>query len=215
MSLKRIAEWTMPTRLGRRISRGFTGYGVLSLCFLTTPIPAANIPVENPSFETLPDTGLPFGCGTGCSYSMEVIPGWTNIPFLGKGLTSGQFRPGTDVGNTTYFESLSDGPTSAYTSNGCIVQTVAATVMEGVTYTLVADVGWRRDASPTGVPRLVINDVFYDGVGTPVYAAWAPFTVSRYADHHLPLIRERSGKLRQRPVDDVGVERRRRRDASV
>lgn len=161
-----------------------------ALNLMAGPARAENIPVDNPSFEILPDDGLPYGCGDGCSYSEEVIPGWTNIPFLGLGLTSGQFRPGTDVGNTAYFEFLSDGPTSAYTTTGCISQTLGVTVQEGVVYTLLADVGWRRDVAPTGLPRLVINDVFYDGTGTPMRGGWATFTttyVGQAEDVGLPI----------------------------
>lgn len=163
---------------------------MLPLLLLATGSLGSTIPVNNPSFEILPVDGLPNGCGSGCSYSVELIPGWTNVPFLGLGLTSGQFRPGTDAGNTTYFDSLSDGPTSAYTTSGCISQTLGVTVQEGVTYTLLVDVGWRKDAHPFGLPRLVINDNFYDATGTPVYGGWAPFTVSyvgRPADVGMPI----------------------------
>lgn len=139
---------------------------------------AAPIPVANPSFETLTEAGLGEGCGMGCSYSVAFIQGWVNIPFSGIGLNSGQFRPGTDVGNTTYFNTLSDGPTSAYTSNGCIEQTVSATVQPGVTYTLQADVAWRDDAGPTGVPRLRVNNIYYDGVGTAIHGGWATYTAT-------------------------------------
>jgi len=162
----------------------------IGLCFLATSALSATIPVDNPSFETLPAGGLPLGCGTGCSYGENLIPGWTNVPFGGLGLTSGQFRPGTDAGNTTYFDALSDGPVSAYTTIGCISQTVGATVQEGVTYTLVVDVGWRKDAAPFGLPRLVVNDVYYDGVGTPVFGGWATFTatyVGQPADVGMPI----------------------------
>jgi PEP-CTERM motif len=139
---------------------------------------AVPITVVNHSFEILPAGGLPNGCGIGCSYSVDFIPGWTNTPFLGLGLSSGQFRPGTDVGNTTYFNSLSDGPTSAYTTIPGIAQTVGATVQQGLLYTLLVDVGWRNDAAPFGVPRLKIDNVFYDGVGTPVRGGWATFTAT-------------------------------------
>jgi len=150
----------------------------------------APITVANPSFEILPAGGLPNGCGTGCSYSVDFIPGWTNTPFLGLGLSSGQFRPGTDVGNTSYFISLSDGPTSAYTSIPGIEQTVSVAVQQGVTYTLLVDVGHRLDASPTGNPRLKVNGVFYDGVGTPVPGGWATYSttyVGLAADVGMPI----------------------------
>lgn len=170
----------MTTRMNRSRSRfgnwpcALATVAVVGL--MAAPVGAAPIPVDNPSFEDPPAGGLPNGCGAGCSYSVDFIPGWTNTPNLGLGLTSGQFRPG--AGNTAYFDSLSDGPTSAYTSTSCIAQTVGATVQEGVTYTLLVDVGWRKDASPTGLPRLRVNDIYYDGIGTPVLGGWATFTAT-------------------------------------
>lgn len=163
---------------------------VAGLGLLAASAWAAPIPVINPSFEILPVGGLPNACGAGCSYNEDFIPGWLNTPFSGLGLYSGQFRPGTNAGNPTYFTALSDGPTSAYTSNGCIEQTVGATVQAGVTYTLRVDVGWRNDASPTGVPRLRVNNVYYDGVGSPVHGGWATYTttyVAQPADVGLPI----------------------------
>jgi hypothetical protein len=165
----------------------------LLLAAVITPAPsrAASIPVANPSFETLPDGGLGSGCGGGCTYAEDLIPGWTNTPYAGLGLSSGQFRPGTESGNLTYFSSLSDGPTSAFTTTGCIGQTTGALVQPGVTYTLVVDVGWRWDAGPYGLPRLLVNGIYYDGSGTPVRGGWAPFTatyVGQAADAGLPIV---------------------------
>lgn len=151
---------------------------------------AGPITVVNPSFEILPDSGLPNGCGVGCSFSVDFIPGWVNTPFLGLGLSSGQFQPGTDAGNTTFFNALSDGITSAYTTTSGISQTVGVTVQEGVIYTLLADVGWRNDAGPFGNPRLLVNSVFYDGIGIPVQGGWGTFQttyVGLPADVGLPI----------------------------
>lgn len=142
---------------------------------------AAPIAVANPSFEALPPGGLDNACGGGCSFSQDTIPGWINTPFSGLGLNSGQFRPGTDIGNTTYFNTLSDGPTSAYTSNGCIVQTVSSLVQAGTTYTLLVDVGWRNDAGPTAFPRLLVNGFYYDPTGAPVQGGWATYTTTYVA----------------------------------
>jgi hypothetical protein len=157
--------------------------GMLALLgLLALPAQAAPIPINNPSFEILPSGGLTNGCGAGCSYAEDFIPGWINIPFLGLGLSSGQWRPGTDIGNTTYFDALSDGPTSAYCSNGSIEQTVTVTVQAGLTYTLTADVGWRKDAGPTGLPRIEVNGVFYNAVAAPaVFGGWVPFTATYVA----------------------------------
>lgn len=175
--LSSMAARTIPTRLApRRWARALAS--ATGLCLVAAKAWAAPIPVNNPSFEQLPTGGLPNGCGAGCSYNEDFIPGWINTPFAGLGLASGQFRPGTNTGNTTYFNSLSDGPTSAYTSDGCIEQTVGVTVQTGVTYTLVVDVGWRNDAGPTGVPRLRVNNIYYDAVGTAVQGGWGAFTAT-------------------------------------
>ena len=152
------------------------------LWLLAMPAKAGSIPVNNPSFEALPPGGLSSGCGFGCSYTEDFIPDWINIPFLGLGLTSGQFRPGTDAGNTTYFDQLSTGPTSAFCSNGSIRQVLATTVQAGMVYTLTVDVGWRKDAGLTGFPRILVNDTYYDSVhDTPVLGGWTPFTATYVA----------------------------------
>ena len=71
---------------------------IISSVFLAAvPGVAAPLFVSNYSFETLPAAGLTLGgCGTGCSYSQDAIPGWTMV---GAG---GQFQPG-NPGNTNYF----------------------------------------------------------------------------------------------------------------
>jgi hypothetical protein len=162
----------------------------LASASLTASAWAAPITVNNPSFEILPAAGLTESCGPSCRFSIDFIPGWINTPFLGLGLNSGQARFGVESGDTTFFDTLSDGPTSAYTSIPGIEQTVAATVQSGVTYTLLVDVGWRKDASPTGVPRLKVNNLFYDGVGVPVLGGWATYMttyVGRPEDVGLPI----------------------------
>jgi len=131
------------------------------------------IPVVNGSFETLPGDGLPFGCGAGCAYSVEAIPGWTFSP----GSSGGQFQPGT-VG---YFHTLSDGPTSAYSNGGVISQTVGETVQLGVTYTLMVDLGLRTDPNVVfaGSADLLINGNKYAAVGsTPTSGNWSTFTAT-------------------------------------
>jgi hypothetical protein len=52
------------------------------------------------------------------------------------------------------------------------------------------DVGWRNDANPTGLPRLRVNNVYYDGAGSPVHGGWATYTttyVAQAADVGLPI----------------------------
>jgi hypothetical protein len=80
----------------------------------TTGMLANPIFVSNVSFENVPIGGLTSdGCGTGCHYDTAAIPNWTNSG------TSGQFQPGAPT-NTAYFNTLSDGPTSAYTNGADI-----------------------------------------------------------------------------------------------
>jgi hypothetical protein len=132
---------------------------------------AAAIGVANPSFETLPVGGLPSGCGLGCSFSIDSIPGWTNSG------VSGQFQPGTGAGNTAYFNTLPDGQTIAFTNFGPITQTVGATVVPGVTYTLMVDIGARNDLPGLGTADLLVNGIPYAAVGVaPTNGNWSTYT---------------------------------------
>src|SRR5579871_6717769 len=127
---------------------------VLSTVVLAAvPGVAAPLFVSNYSFETLPAGGLNLGsCGAGCSYSQTAIPGWT---LVGSG---GQFQPGNPA-NTSYFDTLSDGPTNAYnnTAGGIISQVLSVPVVLGGVYTLQVDIGYRKDAGFTGSADLLIN----------------------------------------------------------
>jgi len=136
---------------------------------------ANTIIVNNPSFETLPAGGLPIGCGTGCFFSEAAIPSWTST---GSGL-SGQFQPGTQDSDFTYFNSLSDGITSAYSNGGTISQTVTDTVQLGVMYTLQVDLGYRNDVPFDATADLLINGATYLASGsTPVRGNWSTFTAT-------------------------------------
>ena len=141
--------------------------------FLAATGSADVIPVVNGSFETPPAGGLPTGClGTGCSFSSGNIPGW-NITAGG----GGQFQPG----GLPYFNTLPDGPTSAYSNSGVISQTVGETVQAGVTYTLMVDLGFRADhqAAFDGSADLLINGIQYFAVGsTPTSGNWSTFTAT-------------------------------------
>ncbi len=138
------------------------------------PSAAAVIAVANASFETQPAGGLPFGgCGTGCSYSIDVIPGWIN-----NGAT-GQFQPGSSSGNFAYFDYVPDGLTVAYSNNGSISQTVAATAVAGTTYTLLVDLGWRHDYVDPGTITLFVGGVSTLATGIPAAAGqWSTYTAS-------------------------------------
>jgi len=132
---------------------------------------ASPLTVNNFSFETLPGGGLPSPCGPGCSYSTAPAPGWVTTG------SSGQFQPGVTPG--PYFNSLSDGPTSAYTNGGVFSQTILPTVQLGMLYVLSVDIGYRLDTSFAGTARLLINGNPYDALGvTPVRGTFGTFTAT-------------------------------------
>jgi len=157
------------------ITRGFVPVAILGLLCVFSA--AANpIFVSNFSFETLPVGGLPFdSCGTGCFYSAGAIPGWS-----GSTATSGQFQPGTQLGNTTYFNTLPAGNTIAYSDLASpITQTVIPTVQAGVIYTLLVDMGRRKDAPFDAAADLLINGntILATGVA-PTAGNWSTFTAT-------------------------------------
>ena len=145
------------------------------MTFAATSAVAGSINVVNHSFETLPPAGLPFGgCGAGCAYSTDAIPGWAT-----SGGFTGQFQPGPASGNFNYFNYVPDGLTVAYTNGGVISQTLAATSVAGATYTLTVDLGYRKDVGDPGTVTLLVNGV--PTIATGVAASpgnWAPFTAS-------------------------------------
>jgi hypothetical protein len=134
----------------------------------------AAITVVNPSFETLPAGGLTNGCGTNCSYSGGVaIPGWTS-----SNPATGQFDPGPPA-TTTYFNSVPDGLTIAYGDGATVSQTVIPTVQLGVTYTLMVDIGVRKDLPDLSTVYLSINGSHYVGTGTAASPGnWAVYTAT-------------------------------------
>ncbi len=141
---------------------------------LAAPSTAVVIAVNNASFETLPAGGLPFaGCGTGCSYSIDAVPGWINSG------NSGQFQPGSSSGNFAYFNYVPDGLTVAYSNGGPISQTVAATAVAGRTYTLLVDFGVRNDIGNPGSVALVVNGVSTLASGLlPASGTWSTYTAT-------------------------------------
>ncbi len=136
---------------------------------------ADSITVLNPSFETLPSSGLPNGCGAGCSYSVDQIPGWSE-----DGGNSGQFQPGSSSGNFSYFNYIPDGVTVAYTNGGNIYQTVGATTVAGTTYTLTVDIGQRNDGyCCTAYAALYDDGTGYTATGAiPPVGGWSVYTAS-------------------------------------
>ena len=134
------------------------------LAFSVSTAFAVPISVTNFSFETLPSGGLSTGCGAGCSFSSsgDPIPGWTVSG------TVGQFQPGVQASNFTYFNSVPDGITVAYSNGGTISQTVGPTVALGVLYTLNVDQGVRKDLPDPGLVELMI------GSNAPILATGVP-----------------------------------------
>ena len=143
---------------------------------IAAPAAAAVITVVNPSFETLPPAGLPFvGCGAGCSFSNDVIPGWIN-----SRADSGQFRPGPAAGAFTYFNYVPDGLTVAYTNGSGISQTVGITAVAGVTYTLSVQLGFRKDITDTSPVSLLVGAGGAFATGTPLQFSgdWSTYTAT-------------------------------------
>jgi len=166
---------------------------------------ASPIFVSNFSFEDVGGS-LPFGCGTGCSYSTGAIVGWT-----GSTATSGEFKPGVPA-NTTYFSTLSNGITSAYadTAGTTLSQTVAATVQVGSTYTLTVDLGARKDLLFGASADLRINGHVFTATGiAPTAGNWSSFTatyVGVIADANDPITIELVATRRQANFDNVRLD---------
>lgn len=95
---------------------------------------ADNIPVANPSFETL-GAPLSYSCGTGCTYNYGPIPGWSTI----KG--AGSFQPGS------LFSAIPDGSLVGFANaTNSISQTLTGnSVLANSTYTMSVYVGDRSD----------------------------------------------------------------------
>ena len=145
--------------MGVTLRKMLVGIAVAACATFTVSTALATpIFVDNFSFETLPAGGLPNPCGTGCSFSqLTPIPGWANTG------DSGQFQPGVQASNFTFFNSVPDGITVAYANAGIISQTVAPTVVHNTVYTLQVDQGQRNDLGAAGTIELVIG-------GTPILA---------------------------------------------
>ncbi|MGH9375111.1 MAG: PEP-CTERM sorting domain-containing protein [Terriglobia bacterium] len=155
------------------------------LAFSLVSASADVITVNNPSFETLPASGLhqTAGCATpGCVYEIGPIPDWTNSG------VSGQWQPGGPSGTSfTNYTSLPDGPTRAFTDfptsstkGPTISQIVSATVEDGGVYTLSVDVGHRsNDVAFTPDVGLLIGGVFYAAAGVdPGSGNWDTWTAT-------------------------------------
>jgi PEP-CTERM motif len=140
---------------------------------------AATNLITNGSFETLPGGGLPVACGLGCSFSQNGgIPGWNGLrPF------TGQYQPGSALGNVSEFDYVPDGLTVAYTQFGIFNQITSALGVAGVTYTLSVDLG---DAKSQIFTRNRSNQIYlsigsgggYATGGVPADGGWTTYTYS-------------------------------------
>jgi hypothetical protein len=115
--------------------RLFRVLALSALCTLFGSVAfAGNIPVNNPSFETLP-YGPPLidqGCGTGCSFDYGGIPGWT----VSNTSSMGQFIPGVQDGNDTYFNSVPNGDTVAFINGAANTPGTISQTLSGITVRL-------------------------------------------------------------------------------
>jgi len=127
--------------------------------------------VANPSFETLPNGGLPYVDPGVYAYSISAIPDWNNSG------DSGQFQPVTP----NYFYSLPSGPTVAYTNSDGSAITQLVSVSPNTYYTFSVDIGLRTD-SPTniaGAAALVVGSSTLYALGTaPGYGDWSIYTLT-------------------------------------
>jgi len=131
---------------------------------------AANIPVNNPSFEIT--SGTPTSCGGSCLR-------WVGAPQWSTSAAAGILQPGNG-----WFNYIPDGQNVAYadpgTENGLISQDVGMT-SPGVPYTLQVDFGLElnHQYNPYQFARLVIggNPFLATGVD-PTQGSWSTFTAT-------------------------------------
>jgi hypothetical protein len=121
---------------------------------------AANpITVSNFSFENLNGPLMNTDCGVACAYNMNgMIPDWNVQTTPGK--NSGQWQPGSSSGNTLYLDYVPNGTTVAYSDSGTISQSVGNISAANLLYTLLVDVGLRKDpGAALGQVALIIDSM--------------------------------------------------------
>jgi len=151
----------------------------LAILGVATNVFATPITVANASFETTNPLDIPC-LGTGCAFNTAAIPGWFNTP----GGNTGSWQPGNPA-NTFYFDTIPDGNTVGYSSGQLIYQDVSEVVQLGVTYTLLVEVGNRKDFPQAGIVQLFIGGINQPGNtivtatgGTAVEGGWTTFTAT-------------------------------------
>jgi hypothetical protein len=131
---------------------------------------SAPITVQNASFETASGYSSCAFIGAGCQFTVAAPNGWGAT---GSSLTFGVLDPGT---TTNLLNSVPDGVNVAYHNGGTLFQTVTPTALPGLTYTLLVDVGLRKDFPHVGIVELLIGSTVITATGTnPTSGDWSTF----------------------------------------
>jgi hypothetical protein len=110
----------------------------------------APITVLNHSFETASGYTSCSNLGAGCQFTIGGTTNWSST----GGTQVGILNPGS---TTNLLNSVPDGSNVAYANAGTLSQTVAATALAGFTYTLLVDVGLRKDFPSVGIVELLVG----------------------------------------------------------
>lgn len=174
----------------------------LAAVLVASEAQAGVIAVVNPSFETLPTGGLPFGANEGLFSIDTGIPGWTTT---GDG-ENGEWRPSGAPFNVP----PPDGTTVAYTNGGTIAQTVGVLARAGETYILQVDLGFRQDCciSTGATIALDVGSHAVLATGTPSFGGgdWANYTATytaTAADANAPISIVLASSVDQGDFDNV------------
>jgi hypothetical protein len=155
----------------RRVFPLFLAAATLPATLLATPIFVANH-----SFET--SYALDSGCGFNCFFNQSGAPSWTSPIVPGVGT----WNPGPSLGNFSHFNVIPDGALLGYSNgpNASLSQVVSPTVVAGITYTLMVEVGNRKAyALDLPVVELVIGSTSYLATGTlGAEGAFSTFTAT-------------------------------------
>jgi hypothetical protein len=131
-----ISQRSLPGRNPLKFRSVLVLLSILVVCFIAVPVWADSIPIVNPSFEMIdPAHPLVYTCPNCGFWNYGPIPGWTING------AAGAWQP-----SSAYFTSpVPDGSTVAWSDGGTISQTLSASLVPNMTYTLSVDVGHRLD----------------------------------------------------------------------
>ncbi len=132
---------------------------------------AAPITVNNFSFETASGYSSCAFLGVGCQFTSVAPAGWTAVS--GGSVSFGVLDPGS---TTNLFNFVPDGVNVGYNNGGTLFQTVGDTALSGLTYTLLVDVGLRKDFPVVGIVELLVGSTVVTATGTnPTSGNWSTF----------------------------------------